>query len=782
MNFFYDTETCGYHGPVVLIQYAYDDGPITLHNVWKVPISDTLELIEESLKHTHVGFNLAFDHFHLCQIYTNLYHYAYNTPGGHPDHIPEDHIDAIAVCQKDARFGQCLKPASSLDLFLHGRKGAYQSLMDRHDVRLRRVPAALAHELAKALSDKVELDDIYFARRKDVHAPKWKVYERDGDPDFKDVVLKFHASGALKSLAVHALGYSPEEVLEFSALDKAYQPVEDGWAPFAGARGGKPGNWQGEWPVCIHHHIRYWAHNPMAKKYATDDVKYTRHLYHFFQEPEAGDHDSTLACMVGAVRWRGFAIDIEAIKILRNEARERRKKAPIDPARVRSWLEEVLTEDEKLVIGGSTKKVILEEIASWKEDHLEPFVMDDWTPDDPAKININDVLEDADSPVIDLPDAVPELPSKPHPAAIRAQAVLAARAAQAEEVLYEKLLQAGRFHASFKVIGTLSSRMSGADGLNPQGIKKEKKVRKCFPLADPDFVLCGGDFKSFEVGIAVAVYDDPKLQADLDSGLKIHGLFATKLRPDLTYEEVLATEGTFDDWYTKGKQGVFAMIYGGTEETLKNKLGVPLELAEAAYLGFVSDYPKVGEARKRTFEKFCSMRQPGGIGTRVVWHEPHDYVESLFGFRRYFTLENKICHALFDLAQHPPVHWKEIKQRVVRRDRRQTASGATQSALYACAFGLQAANMRAAANHEIQSSGAQITKHLQCKIWEIQPVGIHDWLVEPMNIHDEVMCPTKPEYAPKVKEKVDWIIDYYKPRVPMIGMDWNMQMASWAEK
>ena len=53
----------------------------------------------------------------------------------------------------------------------------------------------------------------------------------------------------------------------------------------------------------------------------------------------------------------------------------------------------------------------------------------------------------------------------------------------AKEVeLYKKLLLAGKFHASFVVIGTLSSRMAGADGLNPQGIKHAKDVRKMFPL------------------------------------------------------------------------------------------------------------------------------------------------------------------------------------------------------------------------------------------------------------------------------------------------------------
>jgi len=67
---FYDTETCGFHGMAVLIQYAEDDGPVTLWNVWREPICDTLKLIEWIMKQETVGFNLAFDQFHLCKLHT----------------------------------------------------------------------------------------------------------------------------------------------------------------------------------------------------------------------------------------------------------------------------------------------------------------------------------------------------------------------------------------------------------------------------------------------------------------------------------------------------------------------------------------------------------------------------------------------------------------------------------------------------------------------------------------------------------------------------------------
>jgi DNA polymerase I-like protein with 3'-5' exonuclease and polymerase domains len=176
------------------------------------------------------------------------------------------------------------------------------------------------------------------------------------------------------------------------------------------------------------------------------------------------------------------------------------------------------------------------------------------------------------------------------------------------------------------------------------------------------------------------------------------------------------------------------------------------------------------------------MTQPGGIGTKVVWKDPVDYAETMLGFRRYFTLENRIARAIFNLAGNPPKYWKNCQVKVVRRDRVQTAGGAVASALYGAAFSMQAANMRAAANHEIQSPGAEITKHVQRKIWDLQPVGVNEWHVAPMNIHDEIMCVTHPDTVPNVTAVVREAVEHFRPYVPLIGMDWNEEMANWAEK
>lgn len=748
---------------MVLLQYAKDDGEICLHDVWKVPIAETLELLEHIANQEICMFNATFDWFHVAKLYTtfSLYH-NYNE-------CPENHIDEIALLEKDARLSPfCIKPKACLDLMLHARKGPYQSLMDRRDIRIRRIPTRLAEPLQQELEKRVELDHIYFSRRKDKYAPRWvirNVHFPDGEnnPDFKDIVLKFHASGALKTLAEHALGYKPDVILKMSDVEvaKIWRPKELGYAPFALALG-KPNKWNWTWPEVIKHHISHWAHNSLAREYAGDDVQYTRDLYHHFNKPAAGDTDSELACMVGAVRWRGFAVDIAALKKQRDLCLIMKSDVPTSPNGVKGYLREVMTDLERLVLNDGTGKIILEGVAKWT-------VQDE---------------------------------SNVHPAAVRAQEVLDARTAEKEIVDLEKILLAGRFHTSFKVIGTLSSRMSGSDDLNPHGIRQTSEIRSCFPLADPGFILAGGDFDSFEIVISEAVYKDPKLRSDLttlhtcDCGLnpdckickgkgtfykKIHALFAQEMFK-MSFDEIMTSKKTDDDKYADGKRGVYGMNYGGNSYTLQTRIGLDEETADAAYEGWGKRYPGIAKARKRIENMFCSMKQPAGIGTQVIWDEPSDYMESLLGFRRYFTLENKICRALFDLAQKPPESWKKVRIKVQRRDRMQTASGAVQSALYAAAFAIQGSNLRAAANHEIQSTGAEITKEVQRKIWDKQPSGVHVWFVVPLNIHDEVMCPCVPHIVNEIAETVNLTVESFRSIVPLIKMEWEKELSSWADK
>lgn len=797
---FLDTETVGFHGVCVLIQWAKNDGPINLHSIFATPVRETMELIEMIVNDPDgiVGFNLTFDWFHLSKIYNVLS--MCSDWESDPDYFE------CAKNEPAARDGVCLKPKSALDLFLFAKKGPYQSLMDRDDVRIKKVPRALAGSLAEQLETLVEIKDIYFARRKDKYAPKWKVYDIEDNPEFQDIVLKFEPSSALKALCVDALNLDPNDVLLFDnvSVTKAAYPEEVGWAPYALAiapRALETGNWKGSWPEKIETHVIHWTHNVLARKYAEKDVWLTRELWRAWGKPPLGDDDSILACSAAAIRWRGYKIDEPKIRLLRTKALALAAEIPTAPEAVKKWVFSLVSEEERVVLDvdwDSTAKVTLEGI---EEEDLEK-----------CKTCVEGRIkefEDDKGKICHVCEGRGKIHSNTYEPGRRAGLVLTARRAIKEVELYDKLLQAGRFHASFKIIGALSGRMSGADGLNAQGIKATDEVRSCFILKWSDMVLTGGDFSGFEVVIADAVYADPDLHRDLtvpvECGVckgkaiinqkpckackgkgkyvkKIHGLFGQEVFTDLDYDQIVATSGTADDLYSKAKRAVFAMLYGGMETTLADRLGVSIDIAEAAYIAFTTKYKKVGLERKKVFDMFCSMRQPNGIGSAVEWHEPEDFVESIFHFRRYFTLENKICKALFTLAENPPKTWNDIKIKVTRRDRQQTVGGATRSALFASAFAIQAQNMRSAANHVIQSSGAQLTKKLQRQIWDLQPCGICMWYVMPFQCHDEIQVPCLPQMVPLIVETQKRFVIENVDKVPLLEMDWRTEMSSWAGK
>jgi DNA polymerase I-like protein with 3'-5' exonuclease and polymerase domains len=262
---------------------------------------------------------------------------------------------------------------------------------------------------------------------------------------------------------------------------------------------------------------------------------------------------------------------------------------------------------------------------------------------------------------------------------------------------------------------------------------------------------------------------------------------AQELYPDKTEDQIKASKGYKDggdvDMYTRGKQAVFATLYGGDAGTINKKLSIDKAVAERAFDGLQKRYPGIKAARERIAEDFAALEQHGAIGTGIItYKKPKDYVETFLGFRRWFPLENKIAKALYDLANNVPSHWRKYDFTVHRRDRDQTPAGAVSSALYGAAFQIQASNIRAANNHLIQSPGAMITKDLQRQIWDLQPAGIGEWVVAPINVHDEVLSVTRPDMVPAVTEVVIRVVESYRDRVPLIGMKWITSMTDWAGK
>jgi hypothetical protein len=802
---FFDTETCGLHGPIVLLQYAVDDGPVTLYEPWREPVWRTLELIDWIMANTIVGFNLTFDHFHMCQMYTTLTLYADQYPNDCDD-WPDP--EKYANLEPLARDLGCLKPAGASDVYLTAKKTKYQSLMDRKDIIIRKVPGRIAKVVADELNKRVPFKPIYFARKK-TPGPVWTIQECKRSEGFCNIVCRFKPSSRLKALAKDALNLEDDPVLlKDIAMEPWQYPIELGYAPFALALRNyakvfgpwegtnkkffTPGDWYHAWPSVISHHIGYWRFFDRARDYAKNDVEYTRQLYyHFGVEPN--DDDSVLACLVGAVRWKGFAIDTGAIEDLKREAIASRAKIPTDPAGTRRYITAVCSPTEAICLSESTAKDVLEEIVKWRSAECE------WCGGEGCEL------------------------CPPHDASIRAKEVLDARHADKRIQLYNKLLVAGRLHASMQIIGTKSTRMSGDNDLNVHAINKIKKVRKSFPLAFPPYQLNGGDFDAFEVAIAAAHYNDPLLYRDLQAIVacpfcngtghelwqdsqkpkenqdgsfvscdkcngsgkekqKIHAIFGTFVFPGKTYVDIRKSAGTEDDMYTRAKSGLFTWLYAGTEYSFEKRLGIPKDHAKNGLEAFGRAYPEIGKKRDAVMIDYRPVTQPDGTGTAVLWHEHKDSVKTLLGFTRYFILEYEVVRALYDLATNPPKEWQDVKGVVVRRNFAQSLAGATQSAIYGALFALQNHIARAAINHPIQGTGAEITKNVERELWEIQPVGYHEWIVIPLNVHDEIMSAVHPDYIDPVTTIINRTVSKHRALVPLLKFDWHKGMTTWADK
>lgn len=815
---FVDSETCGLYSHVVLIQYAIGNGPIELFSVWRHTPKQVMELIEMFVNHPDgvVGFNMTFDWYHLVKIYNIVRLLPYQ------DLELEYQIDEVVIAEKIAPAqALCLKPVAIQDLWLHALKGPFQSLMEREDVTIRRVPKQIAYDLKDELEARVSLADVYFARRKDyAEEGQWRIKDiedADGeiDDEFVNVTLAFNPSSGLKALA-KATGVAVEGRHQFGdvMLPKEYYPDEAGYRP-----------WGGNWPLVIEKHIDHWDSNEYARDYARDDVVETRALYEYFRsdalmlgDPDPmfspDDYDSILAINVSNARYKGYAVDLAKLNKLRNEAKLKIENSPMNfnkQGLAKKYLLEVI---DPIILASltndfgkfSTGKEVLEILQKTYESDVCDYCFGD----------SNGCSHCSQTGLLPILDAQGN--RKPTKAHIRAKEITQYRGLIKQVGIYDKLIEAERFHASFKVIGAKSNRMSGADELNAQGINHSKEMRECFPLAFvPDEELCGGDFDGFEVALMEAAYDDPELRKDLlttrdctydgskkknpvpclkvsgninptcpecegtgREAMKIHGIFGSFLF-NMTYDEVLATAKLDGDAnkYSRAKVGMFATAYGGTVHTLVKKTGATQQAVDEAFAKFNSKYTKMAAGRQEITDSFTPVVF-SNAGT--YWRDPAEYIESLNGFRRYFTLENQILRALYDVTKTPPKHWNKLEVRVTRKLKVQKVGNAAISAVFGAIFSMSASNCRAAANHKIQSTGAVLTKQLQRRVWEFQPQGIHPFVVRPMQVHDELMCPCDPKVSKAVQDAVNAFVQSGTSLCPLLKMKWVIGMKDWSGK
>lgn len=474
--------------------------------------------------------------------------------------------------------------------------------------------------------------------------------------------------------------------------------------------------WGGQWWDKIY---------PMNKrqiKYASDDTDYLEEVHNWLSKEHIveQDTDSVIAAMNGANYWKGFAIDPQECKKTFEKIKDC-YKIPTSPSAVQRYLG----------IVGSTAA---------------------------------DVLQKMNTP--------------------KANEVIKARKNQKKIKVLEYLVKAGGLFVNMKSVGTLSNRQAGGHeetkykaapgSINLQG--QDRTMRDVYTLAYDDELLSGGDFSGFEVSIVDALLNDPQLHKDLVSGYKLHGLWASTVY-EISYEEVLREheEGIRDasgkTKYERAKNSVFANFYGAQPPKQARTLNVPIEDIIDKLKKWHTKYVKIGE-----FE--ASIKKDYTLVTdRFKFKTSKRYVESFFGFRRYFTVEIAIAEAIQKLLSDLP--WEDIGE-FQRFQKRQNLKNCMRSILFGLLFTIQGRIRRVAGNHKIQSPGGEITKKLQERIWGIQPYGCHPWKVRLVNVHDELQCCHIPEVFEMIAAIVRNFIEEMKERVPLIKMDWKINTETWS--
>lgn len=817
-NWFVDTETCGFHGVPVVLQYALGNGEIQVAHLWTMPIHQSIQTIEDFVEGRVIAHNIRFDWFQLSKFYNMIR----QSPDWSKTLMDFD-VSRVAEWEYEARHGLCLKPAAAICTLLQAQKGDFQSaVMDAKPVWIRKVPVAMAQTLCDELEARTELPWILFARRKaGADSPRWKISDRkddntgEVDPAWKDLKMSFVPSNGLKDLHDFLIkGERGSDHFEDIGLPEELYPAEEGYAPYAlllsnaergwlydnGKDGPKP-----TWPALIHEHVKFWATNERALEYARGDIEKVRDLYALAGSPEE-DTDGMLACQVASVRLRGFAIDLEGVKRECSKSLAIVAKARLNvnsPLQVKGFIAEALDPMEQMIVARGCDQKVIDKIKLefTLNEEEECYCFDGKMPDgstcnrcegrgsvgpigylccecngekevDGDKPGTRDKcqkcegtgLSDREMPVVKRVEHVEEI--RRHTKRIE---------------LYDKLVLAKRLYPDFNVIGTKSGRMSGASGLNPQGIDSSVEVRELFTLVELGLILSGGDYSSQELAIAATTMNDDDLMKDLESGKSLHGLFGAELF-QTTYDDIMANKNEPNSRYGRAKSAVYLMLYGGTFETMATNSGVEVGICEKAYNSFIAKYPQMGSTRRAITDRFSALRTDGE-GHMIYRDPPEKFIESIYGFRRHFDTEYKIQRMIHGLIKEMPEEWKNLKQKVNRdaknKSREQTIAGAICSALYGACFSIQNKIIRASNNHIIQSTGRAITMGLQFEIWATQPQGIHEFRLTVMSIHDEIVVVSKPEYVEEISQRVEKKVTEQCETVPLIALEWGRHLRNW---
>ena len=266
--------------------------------------------------------------------------------------------------------------------------------------------------------------------------------------------------------------------------------------------------------------------------------------------------------------------------------------------------------------------------------------------------------------------------------------------------------ETGRVHTDFNQAVTATGRLSSSNP-NLQNIpvrtEYSRRIRKAF-LPQQNWTLLSADYSQIELRILTHLSGEDVLQQAYREGDDVHALTARLL---LDKEEVSSDERRL------GKTINFGVIYGMGAQRFARETGVSQAEAKDFLLRYRERYPKVF-AYLELQERLALSR---------------GYVETIMGRRRPFHFDRNGLGRL--LGKEP----MEIDLDVARRG------------------GMEAQQLRAAANAPIQGSSADIIKLAMIQLQAaIEQQGLPARLL--LQVHDELVLEVDPEALKFIQELV----------------------------
>ena len=172
----------------------------------------------------------------------------------------------------------------------------------------------------------------------------------------------------------------------------------------------------------------------------------------------------------------------------------------------------------------------------------------------------------------------------------------------------------GRIHTTFQNLVTATGRLSSTDP-NLQNIPVRTdlgaEIRRMF-IPKSGYVLVDADYSQIELRVLAHIANDQSMQSAFNSGLDVHTVTASQVF-DVPVEEVTSLQRR------NAKAVNFGIVYGISEFSLADDIGVSRYEAKAYIESYLSNYPGVRNYMKKVVDDARSV----------------GYTTTMFGRKRY---------------------------------------------------------------------------------------------------------------------------------------------------